>query len=140
MNIQNWQACTSEEVIREIKRKASEKTKNRKSDKGSILAVRKNLSPVDVYCYLKARFGEPNGFLSFLRKNDSDNLIHWDFNLKADNEEIYISGASREIHFMLSEKLTDKEWMNFIQAIKADFKRLAQEKSVIQKSLERVPN
>ncbi|MER8447386.1 hypothetical protein NKH52_29875 [Mesorhizobium sp. M1066] len=51
-------------------------TRDRKPKKkkgGAILAVRSRLRPVDIYCYLKARFGEPNGFQDFLRKDDSDN-------------------------------------------------------------------
>jgi len=52
-------------------------------------------------CYLKARFGEPNGFQTFLRRDSSDNWIHWDFNLKAAGEGIWIGGTYREVHFML---------------------------------------
>jgi len=57
----------------------------------SFLVVRRHLSPVDVYCYLKARFGEPNGLQNFLRKDDSDNWIQWDFNLRVANEDVYVT-------------------------------------------------
>lgn len=46
-----------------------------------IFEVENQLSPADLYCYLHARFGPPNGFQNFLRKDDSDNLIHWDWTL-----------------------------------------------------------
>jgi hypothetical protein len=102
----------------------------------SVLAVRHHLSPVDVYCYLKGRFGEPNGFQNFLRKDHSDNLIHWDFTLRAGDEDICIFGMTREIHFVMSAKLTDENWRDLILAIKADYKRVATEKSAVLKSLE----
>lgn len=39
------------------------------------------LLPSDMYCYLHAKFGPPNGIQNFLRNDDSDNLIHWDWTL-----------------------------------------------------------
>lgn len=102
-----------------------------------MLAVRRSLSPVDVYCYLKARFGEPNGFQNFLRKDDSDNWIHWDYNLKAGDEDVYICSTSREIHFILSARMADGDWHDLISAIKRDFERVGNEKSAILDSLEK---
>ncbi len=90
-----------------------------------------------MYCYLKARFGDPNGFQTFLAADHSDNWIHWDYNLKAGNVNLVISGMSREIHFLISEKLTDIDWKALILAIKADFRRVGKEKIAILKSLEK---
>jgi len=141
MDIKSWRAFTNKEMQAWLESKRSsldnKNNKRKKSKKGSLLAVRKNLSPVDMYCYLKARFGEPNGFQNFLRRDDSDNLIHWDFNLKADNEDVYICGTSREIHFFLSENLADKDWHNFILNIKEDYKRVGKEKKAVLQSLEK---
>jgi hypothetical protein len=103
----------------------------------SILAVRQHLSPVDMYCYLKARFGEPNGFQTFLRRDSSDNWIHWDFNLTVGGEDVYISGTYREVHFMLSEHLPDQDWPVLLQEIKADFGRVGPEKAAVLRSLEK---
>ena len=44
---------------------------------------------------------------------------------------------SREIHFIVSAKLTDADWRDLILAIKADYQRMATEKSAVLKSLER---
>ena len=99
--------------------------------------MRRAFSPVHMYCYLKARFGKPNGFQTCLAKDDSDNWIHWDYNLKVDSEDVYISGTYREIHFMLSENLADGDWPVLIQKIKADFGRVGQEKTAILRSLEK---
>lgn len=102
----------------------------------SALAVRHHLSPVDVYCYLKARFGEPNGIQNSLRTNDSSNWIHWDFMLKAGDEDVYICGTSREVHFGLSARMTDDDWRDLILGIKSGYKQVAKEKSAVLKSLE----
>jgi hypothetical protein len=44
--------------------------------------LRNEIAPSDLYCYLSARFGAPNGLQNFLRKDDSDNLIHWEWCLR----------------------------------------------------------
>jgi hypothetical protein len=105
--------------------------------KRHLLSVRTHLRPVDVYTYLKARFGEPNGIQTFLRRDDSDNLIHWDFFLWAGSEVVYLSGASREILMMVTEELSDEQWKELINKIKYDFVRLAKEKSKILHSFEK---
>jgi hypothetical protein len=105
--------------------------------KGHLLTVRTHLRPVDIYTYLKARFGEPNGIQTFLRKDDSDNLIHWDFFLWAGSEVVYFSGASREVMIMLTEALSDEQWKQLIEAIKGDFRRVAKEKSGVLLSFEK---
>ncbi len=138
MDVPAWRIFTKLEMrhhLERIQNQSKEKTGSPVFK--SILAVRKNLSPVDIYCYLKARFGEPNGFQNFLRRNTSDNLYHWDFNLKAANEDVYIVGTFREVHFMLSEELTDDDWPDLIRRIKSDYERVGTEKSKVFSSLEK---
>lgn len=43
--------------------------------------VRNEIAPSDLFCYLYAKFGPPNGIQNLLRRDDSDNLIHWDWTL-----------------------------------------------------------
>ena len=139
MDVEAWRAFTKQEMrdyFEKVRSKSEEKDSGDAPNK-SVLIVRRQLSPVDMYCYLKARFGEPNGFQNFLRKDDSDNWIHWDFNLKAADEDVYVCGTYREVHFLLSEKLTDNEWRDFILKIKSDFGRIGKEKSEILNSLEK---
>ncbi|RWG90559.1 hypothetical protein [Mesorhizobium sp.] len=102
-----------------------------------MLIVRSKLKPVDIYCYLKARFGEPNGFQNFLRRNDSDNWIHWDYSLKASESDVYFAGTSREIHIIVGEPLSDQQWRDLIVGIKRDFARVGARKSEVLQSLEK---
>lgn len=37
------------------------------------------LKPSDLYCYLHAKYGPPNGLQNFLRNDSSNNLIHWEW-------------------------------------------------------------
>lgn len=132
LKVETWRASSRAEVADFLS--ASKKPNDRIRES---LAVRAKLKPVDVYAYLRARFGQPNGFQNLLRKDDSDNIVHWDFQLKAEDHDVYICGYLREVHIIVSEQLTDEEWKELINAIKADFSRVAKDKSAIVKSLEK---
>ena len=96
IDIENWRASPRQEVAAFLETKLEKKADRAKPD---ILVVRSRLKPVDVYSYLRARFGEPNGFLNFLRRDDSDNLIHWDFNLLSwDRRCLFFWDVSRSSH------------------------------------------
>jgi hypothetical protein len=133
LDVEKWRASTPQEMVEYFSAKRSPN----EGPSGSILIIRKHLRPVDVYAYLRARFGEPNGFQNVLRRDDSDNLVHWDFNVKADGIDVYFAGPSREIQIIVSEKLTDTDWRDLIKAIKADFRRVAAEKSKMLRSFEK---
>jgi hypothetical protein len=132
LDVQAWRVSTRDEVSEFLKASGQ-----RSTGKRQLLAIRTHLRPVDVYAYLRVRFGEPNGFQNFLRKDDSDNIVHWDFQLKAGQEDVYICGHLREVHFLLSEKLSDEQWKELINAIKADYRRVATDKSTFTRSLEK---
>lgn len=138
MDVRAWRASNKHEMAEYFAkvRKRHEGEKEAKVFK-SILAFRQQFSPVDIYCYLKARFGEPNGFQNILRTDSSNNWIHWDFNLKAANEDVYICGTYREVHFMLSEELNDENWRDLVLAIKSDYARVGKQKSAVLNSLEK---
>lgn len=101
------------------------------------LILEKAISPLDAYTYLKARFGEPNGMQTFLAKDDSDNLFHWDYNLKAGDRDLSFTGATQEVHVWVDEELTDAQWLEFIAKLKKDFGRVGKQKSQILSALEK---
>jgi hypothetical protein len=131
LNIEAWRKSTHSEVLEFFD------TKNPGRPERHILGVRSRLTPVDVYAYLKARFGVPNGLQNIFRRDSSDNLIHWDFNLKSGNVDLYFCGAAREVHIMVTERLTDEQWKALILAIKRDYARAARSKSEAMKSFEK---
>jgi len=52
------------------------------------------VSPLDFYCYLKMRFGDPNGFAMMLRSQAVDNFIHWHYTLATSDTIIDIMGLN----------------------------------------------
>jgi hypothetical protein len=131
LDFDKWRAISKLEVVDWLRRD------NIKKANASQIIVRSRLRPIDVYCYLKARFGEPNGFQNSLRKDSSDNWIHWDYNIRIEEVNIYFAGTSREILVMVDEHLSDNDWRNFIVGIKADYTKYRKEKSAILKTLEK---
>lgn len=102
-----------------------------------MIVLQKSISPFDAYTYLFARFGEPNGLMTFLAKNDSDNLFHWDYYLKAGEKKIRFTGATEEVHVHIDDNFSDDDWLNFIKNIKRDFGRVSIDKGKFAGSLEK---
>lgn len=102
-----------------------------------IMVFQELLAPLDVYCYLKGRFGEPNGLQTFIKKDDSDNIFHWDYNLMAGDKELYFAGATQEIHVWVDDDLSDAEWIEFAKSLKSDFKSFGKQKSEVLRHLEK---
>lgn len=139
IDVSVWRAATREEVVKFFTRdrRSPSRSKRPAPPSKNGLIIRTHLRPVDTYAYLRARFGKPNGFQNFLRNDDSDNWIHWDFNLKADDEDIHIAGTSRNVHILVSEDLSDPDWKQLILTLKDEFGRLGNEKSAITKTFEK---
>lgn len=131
LHIEAWCKSTPAEVAEFLD------TKKPGRPKRHTLVVRSRLKPVDVYAYLKARFGDPNGLQNFLRQDSSENLIHWDFNLKAADVDLYFCGAAREIYIIVTETLTDEQWKALILTLRSDYARVARSKSEVMKSFEK---
>ena len=74
-------------IIAELQRKD-------RAPKPTFLALRNEIVPSDLYCYLYARFGLPNGVQNLLRNNSSDNLIHWEWMLRASNGWVLFQGMN----------------------------------------------
>jgi len=137
LDVISWRLATAAEVRDLIRSKGQERSNGRVRGPGiSTLTVLRRLIPVDLYCYLKARFGDPNGIQDYFRRNTSDNLFHWEFMLKAGEVDVLISGKCRAIQLTIFEVMTDEDWRDLILAIKNDYKRVAEKKSLVFKSLE----
>lgn len=108
------------------------------SNSATVWTWRDEVSPVDLYCYLVARFGEPNGLLSLLRTNDSDNLIHWHWMLDHPLGELQFIGMSyrTEVWISLDADIQSNDSEFMISLIKADFAKWGKQKAEIKKRLE----
>jgi len=74
---------------------------------------------------------------NFLPRDDSDNWIHWDFNVNAGDVDVYFTGIQRDIHMMVGEFLTDEDWKELILAIKHDYGLVGRAKSDALRRLEK---
>lgn len=97
-------------------------TEKRVPQPSTMWALGNEVRPSDLYCYLGARFGLPNGLQNFLRRDDSDNLVHWEWYLKTSTGYITIAGLNfRTDVWITGAKLPESEKGEFLRQIKADF-------------------
>ena len=100
--------------------------------------LKNEVRPIDLYCYLAARFGTPNGIQNFLRSDDSDNLIHWEWFLCYGEGFVTIQGMSFKTEVWIAglEYLGDSEKKGFVQQLKNHFTEYGAAMGKIRKSLE----
>lgn len=127
-------------VLKCPRRTLFELQEGRKPSGNSSLFVNEGrLSPLTLYCYLKGRFGPPNGFQMALKKeNDSDNLIQWHYSIVAGPESLEVFGMNTRVEFWAStrEPLGKRDWEELLERVKGDFKNLGAKISEVKKSLE----
>jgi hypothetical protein len=103
-----------------------------------IVELVNEVRPADLFCYLGARFGPPNGVQNLLRGDTSNNLIHWEWTLKHGDGLVCFQGQNyrTEIHLPQDVKwqATDRE--DLVTQIKSDFGRHGKEMGEIRKLLE----
>lgn len=105
----------------------------------SVWAWKSEISPADLYCYLGARFGRPNGPQNFFRSDDSDNLIHWDWVLDHPAGDLHILGMNFRTELWLTgvTGVTDTDRLELATLIKADFKNHGAKISQVRAALEK---
>lgn len=97
------------------------------------------VKPLDLYCYLYAKYGQPNGMQNFIRSDDSDNLIHWEWTLAGEYGLTFIQGHNFRSEVILLGNFKDKEITleDFIYQIKLDIGNYGKKISEIRKTLEK---
>jgi len=102
------------------------------------LTIINEIKPVDLYCYLTARFGPPNGLQNWLRNDHSDNLIHWNWSLRYGPVFVDIQGGNyrTDVWFIGPVKLEPDDRADFIRHVKADFAAFGAHIAKCRKALE----
>jgi hypothetical protein len=109
------------------------------SRQGGRWEVTTGIRPVDLYVYLKARFGEPNGITMIAKDhNDSDNMIHWHYSLRNKLGRIdFLCWTFRlEIWHSFNAAMS-ADASELLSEIKRDFGRMAQSMKTIRQGLEK---
>lgn len=93
---QNWQLPSRGVVIEflESLRFAGTDAPARRYSLSVMADLSSRIAPIDLYCYLKHRFGPPNGFAMSLRDDSVNNFIHWNYTLSVDGYILDISGLN----------------------------------------------
>ena len=109
-----------------------------KRNPGSCWCLDDSISPYELYTYLKARFGPPNGLSMLFRRPTTDNLIQWHYTLLSGGNTVEIWGLNTRTEIWIAgyPSLTDADWSALVSAIKADFRAYGKELKQVRKSLE----
>ncbi len=102
------------------------------------LTIENQISPADLFCYLHARYGPPNGIQNFLRQDSSDNLFHWEWTFRYGSGLLLIQGANFRTHitFIGDCGVEDSDLNKFITCVKADFQNQSKGMAKCRESLE----
>jgi hypothetical protein len=99
--------------------------------------LKNEIKPADLYCYLYARFGPPNGIQNFLRGDTSDNLIHWEWALHSQGCIMLVQGQNFRTDIWLSGEEQPPEAQGaLILAIKETFAAYGSDMGKVRKALE----
>ncbi len=104
---------------------------------GTRWVLKNEIRPVDLYCYLGGRFGQPNGIQNFLRGDHSENLIHWEWFLRCGEGFVTIQGLNFRTEVCIGGiGVTEADREDFIQQLKADFAKYGQALGKVRTALE----
>jgi hypothetical protein len=106
---------------------------------GEIWEFTNEIKPLDLYCYLYAKYGPPNGMQNFLRSDDSDNLIHWEWTLAGEYGLTSVQGHNfrSEVHLIGDFKGKGLKLGDFISQVKSDIGNYGKKISELRKELEK---
>jgi hypothetical protein len=106
---------------------------------GEMWEFTNEIKPLDLYCYLHAKYGEPNGLHNLFRRDDSDNLIHWEWTLASKHGLTSIQGHNfrSEVHLIGDFKDKGLTLELFIQQLKSDIGNYGKQISELRKNLEK---
>jgi hypothetical protein len=107
--------------------------------RGSSWNLSSAVSPLDLYCYLKVRFGEPNGFMMVLKSPTVDNFCHWHYTLESPESIVELLGLDTrtEIRLFHVPGVSPASWEALERELVADFDRRREPMQKVRRSFER---
>ena len=130
--VNQWQRVTPENAIAQIKNDARFAVKSCRLHGGEV-------SPVTLYCYLKTRFGTPNGEMMAFRTPGSDNVVQWHYKLSSGAFIVDVWGANAGLQFIAhgTTAITPDEWSRVFEELKAEFGAIGSQMGPTRKQLEK---
>lgn len=131
-DISNWRYLNTQSILKKLEKMTPRKF-------GIVWINDGSISPLDLYCYLKARFGDPNGVAMLARQNSTDNPIQWHYTVFSDDSDINIFGMNIHLEIMVSSNkpIFENDWRTFVKIVKDDFKKFGPKMTKVRKSLEK---
>lgn len=110
----------------------------KKHEHSTFLNIQNEVRPIDLFCYLAARFGPPNGFQNLLRSQDSDNLVHWDWTLCTSEITLFLWGTNFRTDVIVhsAQSFGEEEKLELVNQIKDDLKNYGPKMADVRGSLE----
>lgn len=105
---------------------------------GKAFGIGNELKPSDLFCFLHAKYGQPNGIQNYLRNDSSDNLIHWEWVLVSDKGFLSFLGMNlrTEVTFIGDWEVSREDLNELIIHIKSEFPKFGKEMGLVRKDLE----
>ena len=106
---------------------------------GGMWEIHNEIRPLDLYCYLQARFGDPNGIQNILRADDSDNMFHWEWTLRDGEDRLSILGLNFRTEVVLFGPFdtSDEARLAFIREVKTDLSSYGTRMKAFRQTLEK---
>ncbi len=100
--------------------------------------ISNEISPYSLYLYLFSRFNKPNGLLSLVRSEDSDQLFHWHYSLHHEDIDIQIMCATYRIEVFAPTSLisSTEECIAFLGQLIRDLQNYTEEATETRNSIE----
>ena len=107
--------------------------------RGSSWNLSSTVSPLDLYCYLKVRFGEPNGFMMVLKSPTVGNFCHWHYTLDSPEGIVELLGLDTrtEIRLFRVRDVSHASWEGLEMELVAGFAQHREAMQEVRKSFER---
>jgi len=98
-----------------------------------------DIQTIDMYCFLKAKFGSCNSTIYFMPKLFGDNppKSTWGYVLTDGDNIFEIFGERKRFKIFSKYKISESEWEKIIVEFKDEFSKFARQKSEVYKSLEK---
>jgi hypothetical protein len=135
--IKNWQKATfNEQAQNDPSARRRRKGTAPAPDATALRPRDATISPLDLYLYLKARFGPPNDIMMVARAPGLENIIQWGYALTSGGHLFRVHGTSGRVEF-IGERLSPDDWRGLIASIKQDFARFGEQMKEVRQSLTR---
>lgn len=138
-NIDNWSLPTHEELSAYIS-KLTQPDRPPANKTGRHWSCTEIINPLEMYTYLKARFGEANGLAMIVKERDTaDNLIQWDYHLIYGNHALLFTGFNYHFDILISNisDRSDDDKQVFLKSIRKDFQKYEAKIAAVKEKLEK---